>query len=417
MNQQMTKILQSNIEKNKNENICIVTGEASGDAQAALLLNELSSHLNSYVFWGIGGFQLHKAGMELLFPIEKLAFLGIVEIAKHYFTIAAILKKLLFEIEIRKPKIIIVVDYSSFNLRLAEEATLRGFKVIYYIPPKVWAHGLYRIEKLKKYTSLIVSILPFEVDFFQKYGLNAIFVGNPLRDHVDHFLSEKTKSNNNENAKKFLNNDDATMNPRLYPYIIGLLPGSRKPEIERMLPLMIESFVKLKQEFPNITAKVPVAQTIQLSFIQNIFLNTCKKLHIDDKILIEKIEFFTGKTYDVMYDAHYAWVCSGTAALETAFFKTPLSTIYKVNPITAFIAKQLLKIKYASLANLCMNAEVIPEFLQKSANVDNLVSHARLMLTDIKKREEMLEKFETLNKLFPNNAAYHAAIAIVSQFT
>lgn len=398
-----------NVPKNIENGICIIAGEASGDAQAALLIHELSSLLSlnytasKSLFWGIGGPHLRKAGMEIIVPSEDLAVMGIFEIAKQYLFISKTYKKLLFEVISRKPGLIIVVDYPGFNVRFAEEVTRLGFQVVYYIPPKVWSHGLSRIEKLKKYTKLLVSILPFETEFFKRHGLNAIFIGNPLFDEVNRYL----------NASKDIREIDIVYD-KTYPYQIGMLPGSRKAEVERMLPLMIESFIELQKTFPNIKAKVPVAQILSLSFVENIFLRTCKKLNIDAEKLREKILFLEGQTYKVMHTSNYAWVCSGTATLETAFFKTPLSAIYKLSPPTAILAKVLLKIKYVSLVNLCMNQEIIPEFLQYSASVKNLVNHAIEMLSNREQREKMISNFETLRNLFPENAARHAAYAVLS---
>jgi lipid-A-disaccharide synthase len=415
MNQQMKKILTNDIRINRN--ICIVTGEASGDAQAALLLQELYLRFggeSSYSFWGIGGSLLQKSGMEIVWHIDQLAVFGVIEIIKHYFKVAGIFKSLLREIEKRQPDLIIVVDYPGFNLRLAEEAKLRGFKIVYYIPPKVWAHGLSRIEKLKKYTSSIISILPFEVDFFKQYQLKTMFVGNPLYDKVVSFLSQKKLLKISKKIPPNIDNVDPTI-VRSYPYVIGLLPGSRKAEIERMLPVMIEAFVKLSFDFPNIVGQIPLASTISFDFLNNIFLATCDKLGVDAHILQKRITIFTNNTYDVMFYADYVWVCSGTASLEVAFFKTPSSVIYKVNPITAVLVRLFIKIKYASLVNLCMNDEVIPEFLQNNATVENLVGHAKTILLDSTKRNQMLAKLDVLSSFFPKNAAQHAADVILDQ--
>lgn len=392
-------------------NICVIAGEASGDAQASLLIHELSAlfHIKHtpIKFWGIGGPLLRQAGMESVVHAEDLAVMGIWEIIQNYFSISSAYKKLLFEIQKRQPSAIIVVDYPGFNLRFAEDATRLGFKVIYYIPPKIWAHGLSRVEKLKKYTSLMVSILPFEVNFFKEHGLKTVFVGNPLFDEVNRYLNTHSSQPKDETISQL-----STANFGA-PYVIGMLPGSRKSEVERMLPLMIRAFIKLMDEFPNVVGKVPVAQTLSMEFIQKIFLKTCHNLNRDPKKLAQKIFFLEGSTYDVMYSAHYAWVCSGTATLETAFFKTPLSAVYKLNIVTAILAKLFLKIKYVSLVNLCMDKEVIPEFLQYDATVSNLVSHAKLLLTNRAQRQAMISDFEQLRSLFPKNSAYHAALAVI----
>jgi len=387
--------------------ICFVTGEASGDAQASLLLAELKKMLpkEDRYFWGIAGPLLKNEGVEAVLDTEMLSVMGASEVIKQYPTIIQCYKKILFEIQKRCPRLIILVDYPGFNLRLAEAVTQLGFHVIYYIPPKVWSHGLSRINKLKKYANLILSILPFEDDFFKNVRLNSLFVGNPLFDKVCDYLHETGKEKDLLKTK----NSEYNVNEK---YLIGMLPGSRKPEIERLLPLMIRSFVKLSQKFPHAVAQVPIAHTLSLEFIINIFKETCLKNGYDYSSLSKKIHFLNEKTYNVMNNAHYCWICSGTASLEAAFFRTPMSVIYKTSAVTWFLGKMVVKVKYLSPVNLCLNKAAVPEFLQEAATVDNLVSHAVEILEDSQKRKSMIFDLETLCRQFPKHGARTSAQAI-----
>ncbi len=379
--------------------VCIVTGEPSGDVQASLLLAELKKQLpNEPHFWGIGGQYLKKNGFECVSDIEELSVMGASEVLQQYLQISKTYKNILFEIQKRQPKVIILVDYPVCNLKLAERVTELGFKVIYYIPPKVWSHGISRVQKLKKYTNLLISILPFEEAFFHSYSIPTKFVGNPLYDEVNRYLSSHT-----DTVLKTKNKQ-----------IIGILPGSRKPEILRLLPLMLESFIELNKKNSNTVAYVAVAKNLSKSYVENIFINTCKQLNISPATVSEKVYFIENNTYEVIQNADYAWVCSGTATLEVGLFKTPMSAIYKVSSLTAFIARIIIKVPYVSLVNLCLNKAIIPEFLQTDATVNNLVNHASQILNDVSERKKMITGFEELRKLFHPHAAERAAQEVVN---
>lgn len=387
--------------------ICVIAGEASGDAQGALLVHALHKLLakqyfkNQKVpkdfFWGIGGKLLRNLGVEIIFNAEELAVVGFVEAFNQYFTHSKCHKLILLEFERRKPIAIILINYPHFNLRIAEDAYLRNIKVIFHIPPQIWARkGLSRIEKLKRYTHLVTCILPFEENFYKQHDLIVKFIGNPLFEAVKAYKCkhETLRSYNHTN------------------FIIGLLPGSRKPEIENNFPLMIEAFDKLRNYFPNIIGYVPIAHSLQPSFLKEIFKTVCQNLN--KRNLHEKIIFIENDNYKVMSNAHYAWVCSGTATLETGFFNTPMSVIYKTSYINAAIAKKIMNVKYISLVNLCMNEKIIPEFLQSDANSINLFEHAKEILTNSSIRNKMINKLSDLSKLFRHNATLIAAQEILN---
>jgi lipid-A-disaccharide synthase len=382
----------------KQGGICIVAGEASGDLQAALLIKSLkeefkNKNIKNSFFWGSCGPNMRQEDVDEIIRVEDLAVLGITEIISHYSQISAAYKKLLNQIIVRKPDAVILVDYPGFNLRLLQDTYALGLTTIYHIPPKAWSHGAYRTEILKKYSHLVTSILPFETNFFNEHKVNAYFVGNPLKDNIDEYIFK---------------------NPiKKVPFKIGLLPGSRKSEINRLLPILIESFILIAKENESIIGAIPIAPTLDINFVKNVAYQTANLHNYSKEWIDKKIEFGLNNAYEVMSSSSYAWVCSGTATLETAFFNTPMSVIYKTSSISAFIIKKIIKVKYVSLVNLTANKEVVPEFLQEDAQPKNLVSHALKIFSDKQYTQGMVQEFESIKNQFPHNAGKNAAIAIL----
>lgn len=381
--------------------ICIIAGEASGDAQGALLIKALKEEIkirNLLLdnFWGSCGPLMKREGAEDIIKVEDIAVFGLVEIISHYSIISNAYKKILNEVKIREPKIVILIDYPGFNLKLMQDIYALGNTVIYHIPPKVWSHGLNRLQILKNYSHLVTSILPFEVDFFKKNNVNVSFIGNPLKDKVDDFI---------------LNNKINKV-----PFKIGLLPGSRKNEIKKLLPILIESFILLSKKEKHLTGALPIANTLDPNFVKEIAYQEAKRLGYSNEWINNRINFGIGNAYEVMASSSYAWVCSGTATLETAFFKTPMCVIYKVSPLTGWFAKRLIMVKYVSLVNLIRNAEVIPEYLQENAKAENLVNHALKVFHNNKYENEIINELEKISQDFPKNAAKNAAHAILDCF-
>ncbi|MGY3802861.1 lipid-A-disaccharide synthase [Pigmentibacter ruber] len=378
--------------------ICVVAGEASGDIQASLLIEALNAesakkNLTRFHFWGSAGPHMRNLGVEDIVKVEDLAVFGLTEIISHYSLISNAYKKILKEIIVRKPIAVILIDYPGFNLKLLQDIYALGITVIYHIPPKAWSHGKKRTEILREYTHLVTSILPFETNFFNDNKVNTVFVGNPLKDNVDHYLKE-------HQVKKI-------------PFRIGILPGSRKSEIKTLLPLLVESFIELKKIEPKVTGDLPIAPTLNPNFVKSIVYNTAQKFGFNQQWINDNITFGVGNAYDVMARSSYAWVCSGTATLETAFFNTPMSVFYKLAPLTAYVAKKVIKVKYVSLVNLSENKEIIPEYLQENATTENLVSHALKVFNDEQYAKNILQGLEKVRKTFPPNAAQNAAIAIL----
>ncbi len=342
-------------------NICVIAGEASGDIQGALLIRALKSEFEdkynskNVTFWGCTGHHLKNEGVETIVAIEELTVFGVSEIIPKYLTISKAYKKILDEIKIRNPEAVIFIDYPGFNLRLIKDVYNLGITTIYHIPPKAWSHNENRTEILKNYSYLVTSILPFEVDFFKSRKVNVKFVGNPLKDNIDKFISSHP--------------------PKKEAYSIGLLPGSRESEIKKLLPILVEAFIELYKAENKVVAHIPIALTVSKTFLENIIQEIKLKFKLNENWFNEKIKIGFGNAYEVMSSCEYAWVCSGTATLETAFFSTPMSVMYKLSPLTGYIAKKLIRVKYVSLVNLCTNKETIPEFLQQGRPLLNKGFH------------------------------------------
>lgn len=381
--------------------MCVIVGEASGDAQAApvvqCLQNLIKSTLGCSVhFWGAAGPRLRDVGVEAVVRTEDLAVMGFAEIVGSYLGISSAYKTLWREVLRRKPKALICVDYPGFNLKFIQDAYVANVTTLYHIPPKVWAHGKSRALILKDYTYLVTSILPFESKYLSKLGVASSFVGNPLCD----------------SAREFLKHDTSQL-PR---DAIGLLPGSRTSELDRHVPLLVAAFAQLQGQVKtqmgqeNLMAQVPVAVTLETESMRERFVRAAMEVGKDAQWVNNFFRFEKGNISQSLQRCQYAWVCSGTATLETAFHQVPHAVVYKTSTLTWEIGRRLVTdISFVGLSNLCAGREVAKEFLQSQATPDNLVQHALLLLTDSKKYQLNKGELAELSKLFPENASERAA--------
>ena len=384
-------------------NVCLIAGEASGDAQGALLLSALHTCFQSLGFsvqaWVCGGSLLRDAGLESVVDIDQLSAMGFAEVAAAYPRISAAAHLLRAELRARRPDITILIDYPGLNMRLMEDAFHSGSCVVYHIPPKVWAHGASRTARLRDYTYLVTCILPFEQNLLRGAGVNACFVGNPLNDEIQNHLARRSP-----NRKQSINKN------------IALIPGSRAAEIEKVFPLLVESFIALSKQFPNqLSAVVPVAPTVSINRVATILdavLDAKDAATLRTAIVLEQ----NRSLREVVCDVDYAWVCSGTAALEVAFLQVPMSVVYRMNWLTYEIAKRLVRLPHISLVNLCAQREIVPEFVQDNATVDNLVSHAEFLLKSTDATQAMKHELAQLQQMFPHDSAAQAAHRISSLF-
>ncbi len=346
----------------------IIAGEASGDMHASALMRALKLLDDKAEFRCWGGDLMKKEGGIIVKHYLDLAFMGFAEVLMH---LRAILDNIAFckkDITGFKPDAVILIDYPGFNLRIAEFAHRKGYKVFYYISPQVWAWKASRITLIRKVVDRMFVILPFEKDFYAKRGYDVTFTGHPLLDMIS---ARRIGTAAGVSFREKYRLDDRP--------VVALLPGSRIQEISRMLPLM----AGVQKEFPDCRFVVAAAPGVNTGIYKKI-------LHNGDIKIVE------GVTYDLLENASAALVTSGTATLETALFGVPQVVCYKGNVLSYMLARVLVKVKYISLVNLIMNREVVKELIQADLNHENLCIELRAVLSAGAAREEMLRAYREL---------------------
>jgi len=343
----------------------IIAGEASGDLHGSNLIRELKLQDPSAIFRGWGGDLMREAGMQVVKHYKDLAFMGFYEVLKNLPTILRNLKFCKQDILEFKPDALILIDYPGFNLRIAEWARKEKLKIIYYISPQVWAWKENRVKKIKASVDKMLVILPFEKEFYHKWGFEVEYVGHPLVEVV-----EKHRN--------------AAQGPwTLDSHVIALLPGSRKQEILKKLPVMLE----VSRAFPQYEFIVAKAPGLDVQFYEALLRP------------YPNVKAVQGKTYDLLMKAKAALVTSGTATLETALFGVPEVVCYMGGTISYQIARRLIKIKYICLVNLIMDREVVKELIQNDLTVSNLSFQLQEILSNSQKIAQVKSDYLELKEL------------------
>lgn len=339
-----------------------------------------------------GGDKMKAAGATLVKHYRDLAFMGFVEVLLN---LRAILKNIEFckkDITAFKPDVLVLIDYPGFNLRIAKWAKTQGIKVVYYISPQVWAWKEGRVKMMKQCIDEMIVILPFEKDYFKtKWNWDVHYVGHPLIEEIEH---KKATADANFVVT------DAHNQPATKP-IIALLPGSRKQEIEKKLPVMLEA----SRNFKNYQFAVAQAPALEDSFYKQ-FTNS-----------YANVSLVNNRTYDLLLQSKAALVTSGTATLETALFGVPEVVCYKGSEISYRIAKRVVgsRIKYISLVNLIMDKEIVKELIQKEMNVENLTKELNALLNDSTRIKAIQKDYTNLKQWLSagGNASSRAAEIIL----
>ncbi len=364
----------------------IIAGEASGDLHAANLMKAIKRLDNKAEFQYLGGDLMHKiVKRPPLIHYKQMAFMGLLDVIKNIRTIYRNLKKTKKAIMSYNPDVVIMVDYPGFNLKIAAFSKKKGFKTFYYIAPKLWAWKEGRVKKIKKYIDKLLVILPFEIAFYNKHGVKAEYVGNPV---VDAVLSHKGLSRNEFFEKFRLDNRP----------VIALLPGSRRQELKMMLPVMLQ----VVNDFPEYQFVISGAPSFDETDYQD-FLKDYPGVSV-----------IFGHTYDLLQHSHSAIVTSGTAALETALFKVPQVVVYKTYRWQYEIGKRLVKVKYFSLPNLIMQKSIVTELLQNDFNPVVLKSELQSIIQGDKRRQILSDYNDLENLLGKEPASDKAASSIVN---
>ncbi len=349
----------------------IVAGEQSGDLHGSNLVRELVACDNNAEVKCWGGDLMESAGAEVLMHYQRTAFMGFVEVARNLRKIRNFLVLCRDQITRFNPDVVILIDYPGFNFRIAEFAKKSGFRVFYYISPKLWAWKEGRVEKVRKYVDRMYIIFPFEVDFYKKHGIAVEYRGNPLLDETEKKLAA---FGSREDVRKSLGLDNKP--------VIALLAGSRRSEVRNILPPML----KAVRHFPG--------YQFVLAGVRNLPDELYQKYIGDYPVKLVK-----DKTYEILYISEAALVKSGTATLETALLGIPEIVCFKGDGVSMIIAWIVIKVKYISLVNLIAGYEAVKELIQFSLNEKRLVSELKAILPGGSGRKKIFDDYRKIREI------------------
>tara|TARA_R110002111_G_scaffold177205_3_gene243258 strand:- start:15 stop:1154 length:1140 start_codon:yes stop_codon:yes gene_type:complete len=372
------------------QHIMIVVGEASGDAHAARVLTEIKKQAPDIRVSGIGGDKLRAAGMDITIDFSALAVMGLVEVLKRYRQLKQIFNQTVEQLKTQRPNLLVLVDYPGFNLKLAKEAKNLGIPVVYYISPKVWAWRKGRVKTIKQYVDKMLVLFPFEVPIYEQAGVAVNCVGHPLVDAV----------------KRTLTTAQAKQKLGLVAEhkVVGLFPGSRRSEVEMLLPLMIQAAERLHKQDPELQIVLPLASGLKETVLTPILAETTLPIRV---VLSDFYELTSA------CDAIVA--ASGTVTLEIALLNVPHFICYRVSPITYGIMRRLVRIPYVGLCNIVTGRALITEVLQDAVTVQRLEEELsdRLLRQDSETVAKEIGQ-KVLSALGPSGGAHNAALQILA---
>jgi lipid-A-disaccharide synthase len=362
----------------------MIAGERSGDLHGGNLLKALKPLDNSAHFRGFGGDYMQAEGLDLVVHYNQMAFMGLAALITNAKTIYDRIRFCKADILTYRPDVVVLIDYGGFNRRIAKFCKVNGILVFYYISPKVWAWYTSRAWELKRNVDRMFVILPFEKQFFKQFDFEVDYVGNPVLDSVKAFVPDRD----------FRKKNDFAENKK----IVALLPGSRKMELKRMIPVMAE-VVRMNPQFQFVVAAI---ETLPQELYEP--LRT-----------ISFVKFVYNSTYDLLKIADAAIVTSGTATLETGLFNVPQVVIYKGGKLEIAIIRTLVKVPFISLINLIANKPVIKELIQHDAHFDAIDAELKKLLSDGQYRTKMIQQYESIYRTLDiGSASENAASLIIS---
>jgi lipid-A-disaccharide synthase len=366
----------------------IIAGEQSGDLHGSNLIRELVRQDAGAEIRCWGGDMMESAGALLLMHYRKLAFMGFVEVVRNLRSIARNLSLCRRHIKEFDPDVVILIDYPGFNFRMAEFAHNSGYKVFYYISPKIWAWNEGRVKLVRRFVDRMYIIFPFEVEFYKKHGIEVRYRGNPLLDETEkkiRALPGKTE------LRKSLELSDKP--------VIALLAGSRRSEVGQVLPEMI----RIIDNFPDYQFVLAGVNNLP----DDLYLNIIGQA---------PVKLIKGRTYEILSVSEAALVTSGTATLETALFGIPQVVCFKGDFISMLIAWIVIKVKYISLVNLIAGYEAVTELVQYSLNSRNLTRELTSVLPGGAKREKIFNEYRNIREILgPEGASERVAGDMVKE--
>ena len=343
--------------------VLLIAGEASGDMHGAGVVRELRRLSPGVETFGVGGDAMAAEGMRLVRHIRDVSFMGLVEVVRNLGTIRALEADLRAALEPRPPEAAVLIDYPGFNLRFARFLKQKRVPVLYYISPQVWAWHKSRVKTMRGLVDQMNVVFPFEVDIYRREGIPVEFVGHPLVERIGA----------SQGRAAFRSALGVSAGGRL----LGLFPGSRLQEIERIFPVMLEAARRVRQE-----TRAVVAVGVASNLGREALAGYCGP-HPD-------VQLVEGQTYDLMSHADAGIVTSGTATLEMGWFGTPMAIVYRTSPITYAVGRMLVDVPAIGLANIVAGQKVVPEFIQHQMTAASVASSVARILDDAAYREEMI---------------------------
>ena len=363
----------------------IIAGERSGDLHASNLIKSIKTRDTQATFRGFGGDYMKSVGADLFVDYNEMAFMGLAQILANLNKISKYIRMCKEDILKHKPDVVILVDYGGFNRRIAKFCRVNQIKVFYYIPPKVWAWYQRRAFELKKNVDCMFVILPFEKDFFKKFGWEVDYVGNPVLDAV--------KAHQKDTGFLSKNKFDATDTR------IALLPGSRKQELKTIVPLM----AGVAKRFSNYQFVVATVNNLDQSLYGEL-------------ANFPNVKFVYEDTYNLLLNSSAAIVTSGTATLETGLFRVPQIVVYKTSALSYWPAKFVIKVPFISLVNLIAGREVIKELIQDKATVENVSDELNRIINNNDHRETILQGYDEVIRILDTGSASENAARLMVDY-
>ncbi len=372
--------------------IAIVAGELSGDLLGAGLMAALRVHYPQLRFTGIGGPAMLAQGFQTIFPMEQLAVMGLVEVLRHLPELLARRRQLCRQFIADPPLALIGIDAPDFNLGLERQLRAYGIPTVHYVSPSVWAWRPWRVRKIARAVDLMLTLFPFEAAFYQQHGVRVRTVGHPLADAIP-------LRNDSAVARRTLGLPAPDEAP-----VIALLPGSRLGEVSRLGPLLLETALWLNARRPELRFVLPAATPHLYETLAGMQAERAPAL---------PLTLVQGQSREAMAAADVVALASGTATLEAMLLKRPMVVAYRVAPATAWLARRLVRVSHFALPNLLAGQELVPEFIQEAATVENLGPAVLRWLDEPLARERLTAEFDALHRELRCDASRQAADAVV----
>ena len=364
------------------KHIFLIAGEPSGDMHGAHLIRALRAADPELRCSGLGGVQMQQAGMELHYDLAADPVMGFVEVLRKALPLRRLFLDTLERVRRERPRCVVLIDYPGFNLRFAKAVHALGIPVIYYIGPQVWAWKRKRLDTLARVVSRMLVIFPFEEDLYRDKGVDCVYVGHPLLDEIARTDHSDTKNNGAP--------------------IIGLLPGSRAQEIRRIAPVMAQTGISLLKKYPELQFVTPCLDEARAAELRLLMAGL-------------PVEIVIKGMHQVLAQSRCCLVASGTATLETALFGVPMCIVYKVNPLSYWLARLFVRIPFIGLVNIVLEREAVPELIQHEAVPEKILPIMEELVEDSEKRHRMEEDLEEVKRrLQPPGASTRAAAEILA---